>query len=125
VDDLVAAIACASREQNQGVGQINSAMTTIDTSTQSSAAQAEQCAEAATDLNNQAHALQDAVDDLNRLVGQRIRTISAEDNSPVPPPAPGRDRSQAVPRMQNRSAHNGQNLHRPAEPTKAVASGFF
>jgi methyl-accepting chemotaxis protein len=71
VDDLVAAIASASREQNQGIKQINTAMTEMDRATQTSAGSAQECAAASIDLNQQAHALTETVEELSDLIGRR------------------------------------------------------
>ena len=72
VDALVAEIATASHEQNQGVGQINTAIAQMDKVTQSTAAGAEESAVAAEELSAQAAAMQESVQTLERLVsGQR------------------------------------------------------
>jgi uncharacterized phage infection (PIP) family protein YhgE len=68
VDNLVAEIASASKEQNQGIGQINTAMSQMDRVTQTTAASAEECASASSELNAQAQSLKDAVDQLVALV---------------------------------------------------------
>jgi methyl-accepting chemotaxis protein len=69
LDELVAEIANSSREQSQGIGQINSALTQMDRVTQGTAASAEESASAAEELNGQAVTLQDAVAQLLALVG--------------------------------------------------------
>ena len=69
VDELVAEIATASQEQNQGIGQINTAVSQMDKVTQSNAASAEETAAAAEELNAQSVALKDAVASLQVLVG--------------------------------------------------------
>ena len=74
VDELVAEIATASREQNQGIQQVNTAVTQMDKVTQSNAANAEESASAAEELNAQAATLKDAVDELTQLVGGKQRT---------------------------------------------------
>jgi methyl-accepting chemotaxis protein len=68
LDDLVAEIASSSREQSQGIGQINSALTQMDRVTQGSAATAEESASAAEELSGQAITLKDAVTQLLTLV---------------------------------------------------------
>ncbi len=50
VDELVAQIASASKEQSDGIGQLDSSMREMDTVTQSNAANAEQSASAAMEL---------------------------------------------------------------------------
>ncbi len=69
VDDLVGEIASASREQNQGIQQVNLAVTQMDKVTQSNAANAEESASASEELNAQAATLKDAVVELVKLVG--------------------------------------------------------
>ncbi len=69
VDQLVAEIASASKEQNQGIGQINRAVTEMDKVTQSTAASAEESASAAEQLNSNAASLRVAVSELSKLVG--------------------------------------------------------
>jgi methyl-accepting chemotaxis protein len=54
VDELVAEVAGASREQTQGITQINTAVGQMDKVTQSNAANAEESAAAAEELNAQA-----------------------------------------------------------------------
>jgi methyl-accepting chemotaxis protein len=68
VDELVAEIATASREQSQGIDQVNTAVTQMDKVTQSNAASAEESASAAEELSAQATMLESAVGDLLSLV---------------------------------------------------------
>jgi len=69
VDELVAEIATASKEQNDGITQVNTAVTQMDKVTQSNAASAEESASAAQELNAQTHVLRGIVGDLLKLVG--------------------------------------------------------
>ena len=69
VDELVAAVTAASKEQSGGVSQINTAITQMDKMTQSNAASAEETASAAEELNAQARALMAEVAELRQLVG--------------------------------------------------------
>ncbi|MBI4027353.1 MAG: chemotaxis protein [Verrucomicrobia bacterium] len=71
VDELIAQIALASKEQSQGIEQIALGMTEMDKVTQSNAATAQQSASAGEDLNSQAKALKGAVQDLLFLVEGR------------------------------------------------------
>jgi methyl-accepting chemotaxis protein len=68
VDELVAEIATASREQSQGIEQVNTAVTQMDKVTQGNAAAAEESASASEELSAQARTLKDAVGDLLALV---------------------------------------------------------
>jgi len=61
VNDLVAEISNASREQDSGIGQINTAVSQLDQSTQQNAALVEQTAAAADSLRSQAARLVEAM----------------------------------------------------------------
>ena len=69
VDELAAEVAGASREQTQGIIQINTAVGQMDKVTQSNAASAEESAAAAEELNAQAEAMKQSVMELLQLVG--------------------------------------------------------
>ncbi len=73
VDALVAEVATASREQSQGVDQINSAVGQMDRVVQTNAAAAEESASAGEELNGQASALRDVVNELLDLIGGDLR----------------------------------------------------
>jgi methyl-accepting chemotaxis protein len=68
VDELAGKVAIASQEQSQGIEQVNMAVTQMDKVTQSNAANAEESASAAEELNAQADALKDAVAELLQMV---------------------------------------------------------
>ncbi|MFA6543477.1 MAG: methyl-accepting chemotaxis protein, partial [Limisphaerales bacterium] len=100
VDELVAGIATASSEQSQGIGQVNTAVTQMDKVTQSNAASAEESASASEELSSQASALQEAVADLQRLMGAEpaaakrspeveVRPVAARDVRRTPAPKRG------------------------------------
>ncbi|MFT3829013.1 MAG: methyl-accepting chemotaxis protein [Opitutaceae bacterium] len=69
VDHLVGEIAHASREQTQGIGQVNVAISQMDRVVQANAASAEESASAAEELNAQAECLHEAVGGLQRFIG--------------------------------------------------------
>jgi uncharacterized phage infection (PIP) family protein YhgE len=77
VDELAAEVAGASREQTQGITQINTAVSQMDKVTQANAANAEESAAAAEELNAQAEAMKDAVSELLRLVDGQGRQPAA------------------------------------------------
>jgi methyl-accepting chemotaxis protein len=77
VDTLAAEVANASREQSQGISQVNIAVTQMDKVTQSNAASAEESASAAEELNAQAGTLKEAVLALSQLVGGKARQSGA------------------------------------------------
>jgi hypothetical protein len=82
VDELAAEVASASREQTQGITQINTAVGQMDKVTQSNAASAEESAAAAEELNSQAMMMKESVGELlllvggNRQVGAPRKTVS-------------------------------------------------
>jgi len=82
VDELVAEIATASKEQSQGIGQVNIAVSQMDKVTQSNAASAEESASAAEELNAQALTLKGVVADLQRLVGGSSRSSTPVASAP-------------------------------------------
>jgi methyl-accepting chemotaxis protein len=78
VDELVAEVASASQEQNQGITQVNTAVGQIDRVTQITAAGAEESAAAADELNAQAETLREIVTELQNLVG--VKAIEVDDS---------------------------------------------
>jgi len=71
VDELVTAVATASAEQTNGIAQINAAVGQMDKATQSNAANAQESATYAQELNVQAVAMKDSVTELLQLLGGR------------------------------------------------------
>ncbi len=68
LDEVLAEIAAASKEQSQGVGEVNMAVSQMDKVTQSNAAAAEENAGAAQELNTQARTLKEVVAHLEQIV---------------------------------------------------------
>ncbi|HUC85912.1 MAG TPA: methyl-accepting chemotaxis protein, partial [Candidatus Acidoferrales bacterium] len=71
VDELASEVAAASREQTEGITQINTAVGQMDKVTQSNAANAEESAAAAEELSAQAEVMKRAVVNLMQLAGNR------------------------------------------------------
>jgi methyl-accepting chemotaxis protein len=71
VDELVGQIATASNEQTEGITQVNSAVSQLDKGVQAGAARAEEGASVAQDMIAQSTALQQAVEELSRLIGSQ------------------------------------------------------
>jgi methyl-accepting chemotaxis protein len=69
LDDLIAEVAGASREQTQGIDQVNLAVSQMDQVTQTNAANAEEMAASAQELTAQASLMKRAVTGLVALVG--------------------------------------------------------
>ena len=102
VDELAAEVASASREQTQGITQINTAVGQMDKVTQSNAASAEESAAAAEELNSQAEVMKQSVAELLQLVGgQSEATVS-----------------QPVPAMRSREPIFPHQAPKPATPVK-------
>ena len=83
LDGLVGEISSACQEQNQGIGQVNVAVTQMDKVTQSNAANAEESASAAEELNAQAESMKEAVGDLLRLVDGQNAAASKREGKPA------------------------------------------
>ncbi len=119
VDELVAEIAVASKEQSQGITQVNTAINQMDKVTQGNAANAEESASAAEELFAQTDTLRHAVGQLEQLLGKsngaasRPADSSAESNS-LPRSSSGAKRA--------RSTSNG-NGHHPTATSNGKAAG--
>jgi methyl-accepting chemotaxis protein len=72
VTGLIGEIAAASREQAQGISQINSAVVEMDKVAQQTAASAEESASAAEEMNAQSEQMKSYVQDLVRLVNGAV-----------------------------------------------------
>ncbi len=68
VDELIAEIAMASKEQSEGIGQVTRAVGEMDRVTQANAATAEETSSAATELNTQTERLRAVIADLTAMV---------------------------------------------------------
>ena len=102
VDELVAEIANASREQNQGIQQVNTAVSQMDKVTQATAASAEETASAAEELNSQASSMKDLVVELRAIVAgatavSRLHTPVVTARPTIAAAAPGRPRAATQP----------------------------
>lgn len=71
LDELVAEVAQASREQTEGIGQINAAVRKMDRVTQANTATADQSAAAAVQLNAQAAQMRQSLEELVQIVTGR------------------------------------------------------
>ncbi|MCF8083235.1 MAG: hypothetical protein K9M96_09080 [Deltaproteobacteria bacterium] len=77
VGALVDEIAAASNEQAQGIDQVNTAVADLDKVTQQNAANSEESASAAEEMNAQAQQMQEYVNDLVTLVGGKSAQTAA------------------------------------------------
>ena len=87
VGELVGEIAAASKEQSQGIDQVNNAMTDMDKVTQQNASSAEESAAASEELNAQANSMEGIVGDLVAIVGDSRRGKSARAVAKLPGPS--------------------------------------
>jgi hypothetical protein len=121
VDELVTEVATASREQTEGITQVNTAVGQMYKVTQSNAANAEESAAAAEELNAQAAVMKQSVAELLELVGGSGTGTSTPANYAVRaselPPAPPQGR-RLVPADKN--GHGGG--HALAKPMVATAA---
>jgi len=113
VDELVAEIAAASNEQNQGITAINTAVARLDRITQDNALGAEESATAARQLADQSLSLERAVDDLNKLIGIAERGSLAAKREAVAPVATAKNGGPA-PRNNGRATVTGRSKPVPA-----------
>jgi methyl-accepting chemotaxis protein len=83
VDELLTSVASASREQTQGITQMNVAVSQMDQVTQHNAANAEESAASSQELNSQAEVLRQSIAELVQLVeGKRQPDLSGS-STPV------------------------------------------
>ncbi|HBF39107.1 MAG TPA: hypothetical protein DDW50_17540 [Firmicutes bacterium] len=78
VSELMGEIAAASQEQVQGIDQVSKAMTQVGTVTQQNAANAEESASAAEELNAQAESMRKIVLELSTLVDGSAEVLKKE-----------------------------------------------
>jgi methyl-accepting chemotaxis protein len=81
VNDLIAQIAHAGKEQNDGIGQVNESVHQMDRVTQCNAASAEESAAAAEQLTSQSLQLRSVVTELVRLISGGREADSMQENS--------------------------------------------
>jgi len=84
----VGEIASSAQEQNQGIGEIASAVSQMDTVVQNNAAGAEETASAAEELNAQAFELNEVVHDLGTMVDGTHRRVATEPSEVAPKATP-------------------------------------
>jgi methyl-accepting chemotaxis protein len=115
VDELVTEVAGASREQTQGITQINSAVGQMDKVTQSNAATAEESAAAAEELNSQAENMKQSVTELLQLVDGQSGSTVTPTGAPVPRTSQGRPAYSAPKQPAQKNNGNGHRaLKQPA-----------
>jgi methyl-accepting chemotaxis protein len=121
VDELVAEVAGATTEQTQGITQINTAVGQMDKVTQSNAANAEESAAAAEQLNAQAETMRYSVAELLQLVGGHRSGSDAPEPRRADSPSPARP----APRTTGSAKSRTPSAHRPppaAAPAPAATN---
>ena len=85
-NDIANEIAAASKEQAQGIDQVNTAVSHMDSTTQQNAASAEESAEASTQLSSEAEAMNKVANELVFLVDGKGGSddVRSEDNTNTP-----------------------------------------
>ena len=121
VDELVASIASASKEQNLGIEQINLAVAQMDKVTQTNANSAQESAQAAQELNSQATAMKTAVQQLQRLAGGSPRRKSKI--KPLPESDGSRKIDSTAPRT-FRLGSNGKELQPVPAPSNGASGAW-
>jgi len=114
---LVGEIAGASREQAQGIDQLNKAMSEMDSAVQANAATAEESASAAEELNGMAVEMEGQVRELLALVGDRAGAGRPLSSCNIPPP---KKRSPAAPKKKALPNRAPQRPGRPASPARSL-----
>jgi methyl-accepting chemotaxis protein len=118
MDELAAEVANASNEQSQGIIQVNTAVGQMDKVTQTTAANAEECASAAEELSAQAQTMQTIVRELLQLVGGKGQSAvgtpatSARQTAEPHPAAP------QVKQLASASRNGNGNGHAPTAPAQ-------
>ena len=136
LDEVVAEIAAASKEQSQGLGEINTAVGQMDKVTQSNSAAAEENAAASEEMNAQAEAMHGLVGQLQSLVtgqsraqltdGRGATTSQRRESFGVRAKAGGKSGKAALAHDRDEAhAAFGQSLQSSEKPVKADAFQNF
>ena len=121
VDELAAEVAGASREQTQGISQVNTAVGQMDKVTQSNAANAEESAAAAEELNAQAESMKQSVAELLQLVGGG-ENRPARTGAVVPKPGKKPFVKMAAAHNGNGNGHAAKKISIEHEPASVLVS---
>jgi methyl-accepting chemotaxis protein len=109
VDELIAEIAVASKEQSEGIGQVTRAVGEMDRVTQSNAATAEETSSASTELNTQTVRLKTVIAELTSMaVGGSAEVGFDETPKALPAPAKAEKPKLAKPAEQKAIAHKAK-----------------
>ncbi len=128
LDERIGEIAQSSQEQSEGIGQLNSAVASMDKITQANAALAEESAGASEELKAQAEEVRLAVTELMRMArgddngAESARAAAVQTPSRPMRPAPGERRNGK--RAENRHAH-AQTHAAPKSDITSSGGQFF
>ncbi len=130
VDELAAEVANASKEQSQGIDEINKAVGEMDKVTQSNAAGAEESASASEELSAQAELLKEAATELQRMVDGADSVVAAKSaHTPLGSATKQPTMMTAVPASTATShggnGHMAPRLEAPKRATAVAAGGDF
>jgi type IV secretory pathway VirJ component len=112
VDTLAAEVASASKEQSQGIEQVNTAVTQMDKVTQANAANAEESASASEELSAQAQVLKETLVELLALVGVHN---TGQARAHIAAPATLKTHAESAPSPKTNGVHHRQG--HPETPT--------
>jgi len=121
VDELVAEVSGASREQTQGITQVNLAIGQMDKVTQANAATAEETSAAAEELNAQAVQMKESVAELLQLVAGGSQGIAAQSTKAEYTRPPVKARS-TVRTTHGAPVRNGKPT--PARTTETISAAY-
>jgi hypothetical protein len=117
VDELAAQVSVASREQKQGIEELNRAVGEIDKVTQMNASSADEGAAAAQELKMQADTMRESLGELLALAGaEATRALEHEDAGGSIEASPTRSLRPFVPRAGSSGNGNGRGTTLPAPP---------
>ena len=115
VTQLMSEIASATKEQALGVSEIGKAMNLLDQATQTNSSTAEQAAELARELDQQAQGLRSSIEDLESKIGRKAEAGAVSPAGAVAPVIP----------LKTRGASEISESKHSVQPVKKVASGEF
>jgi methyl-accepting chemotaxis protein len=120
VDEIIAQISAASQEQSQGISQLNGAVRSMDNVTQKNAANAEESAAVAVELNGHSDALRQTIAELSGLLSSHAETVAAEISQP--PEAPLRRQTSVTPPRPRPAAVKPYQYYRDSPPSREEAT---
>jgi len=123
VDKLAAEVAEASREQTQGINQINASVGQMDRVTQTNAASAEESAATARELNGQAVAMKQAVTELLEMIGGSQAQSPSDSSTPAVLRTSPPRKSHSTPATKKLSPFKGVNGHHPTPIQHSIPNG--